>query len=132
MGVRVTHEPDFAAFERKILSAVERAMEQAVAEGVVIVKTYIATSGTPKSGKQGRIDTGRMIDSVYGDSATAGQVVSGGIGWENFAPYFQYQEEGFTSWTGATIPAMNAFVNTYPRFTELLKTRLKEEIARVI
>lgn len=47
-----------------IQSETRSAMENAAEEGEELVKHYIETRGTEKSGKRGRIDTGDMYDRV--------------------------------------------------------------------
>lgn len=73
-----------------------RTLQNAMKDGEQITQTFIATRGTAGTGKQGRIDTGKMLESV--DSSTALQgpdEAIGRFGWLEKKPFYaEYQEAG--------------------------------------
>lgn len=74
-------------------------------DGEETTQTFIATRGTQKSGKQGRVDTGKMLDAVDSDTKLVSKDEAvGRFGWIKKTPYYApFQEEGTR-----TIPAMYA------------------------
>jgi hypothetical protein len=77
---------------RKNFAALKNNMQ----DGEEITQTFIATRGTEKSGKQGRVDTGAMLDAVDSDvKLQSKDEAIGRFGWLKKKPtYAQYQEEG--------------------------------------
>lgn len=77
---------------RKNFAALKNNMQ----DGEEITQTFIATRGTEKSGKQGRVDTGAMLDAVDSDTQLKSKDEAiGRFGWLKKKPtYAQYQEEG--------------------------------------
>jgi hypothetical protein len=73
-----------------------RALQENMKDGEEITQTFIATRGTRKSGKQGRIDTGKMLDSVGSDAKLEGRDEAvGRFGWLDKKPFYaEYQEAG--------------------------------------
>lgn len=70
-------------------------------EGALKMREIIETSGTAKSGKEGRVETGKMRDAVDYDLPTerTDGKYQARFGWINPATredYFRYQEGGFT------------------------------------
>ena len=102
--MRIRSDGDFDAWVNrkinKVREAAERAMQETVDEGARSMRNNIATRGTAKSGKAGRIDTGKMINDVDSsvDEVSTDRVV-GSFGWheENFSDraYPLFQERGF-------------------------------------
>lgn len=80
-------------------------LRDAMKDGEEITQTFIATRGTEKSGKQGRVDTGKMLDSVDSDTKLLSKdEAEGRFGWIKKAPFYApFQDEGTK-----TIPAMYA------------------------
>lgn len=98
-----------------------RALDNAMRGGESVTKNLISTRGTPKSGKTGRIDTGKMRDSV--DSETKldnADEATGRFGWTAESPYYALYQEYGTS----TIPAMYALTDA----AEIAKTQLLRDI----
>lgn len=73
-----------------------RSLQNAMTDGEEITQTFIATRGTAGTGKQGRVDTGKMLESV--DSSTTLQSKDeaiGKFGWLEKKPtYAEFQEAG--------------------------------------
>lgn len=95
----------------RIEDGVEGALQQAMEDGAQIMKDNIATRGTAKSGKAGRIETGKMIGDVkarvYPGTDRGNQV--GRFGWiDNREDYYGYQEGGFEHVNGGEVEGMYA------------------------
>lgn len=104
-------------------------MQSLVEEAAQTMELFIATRGTPKSGKQGRIDTGHMIQSVSWRVELDGGNLIGEFGWtETQEPYFYYQEAGTRS--GAMIPAMLALEDAGIMAREEFMRRLSAAMKR--
>lgn len=93
-----------------ITDGMRKAVKDGVKDGAETVELFVATRGTEKSGKQGRIDRGFMIDSVDGeitkDTATE---VEGRFGFiDNPPEWTKYQEYGFDHRGGVAVEGMNA------------------------
>lgn len=73
-----------------------RTLENAMKEGEEITQTFIATRGTPGTGKQGRIDTGAMLNAVDSEAKLQGKDEAiGRFGWLDKKPFYaEYQEAG--------------------------------------
>lgn len=73
-----------------------RALQTNMKDGEEITQTFIATRGTPGTGKQGRIDTGKMLESVGSEAELQGQDEAvGRFGWLDKQPFYaEYQEAG--------------------------------------
>lgn len=73
-----------------------RALQNAMKEGEEITQTFIATRGTAKSGKQGRVDTGKMLESVDSETNLTGRdEAEGRFGWLKKKPFYaEFQEAG--------------------------------------
>jgi hypothetical protein len=95
----------FEAKLDEITDASRRAVEQAADRGANLTRQYISTRGTPKSGKAGRIDTGRMLNAVESRVTKSNdEEVESRFGWlDDREAYFLLQEGGTS-----TIPAMYA------------------------
>lgn len=124
--------PDFDQKLNQIIAAAERAMDAAVKEAARFIEEAIRTRGTPKSGKQGRIDTGTMYESVENEIEVNGAIVTGRLGWRNFELYFQLQEEGFIHIGGVDVPGMMAFEDAKPFVREELVRRLAAELEKIL
>ena len=105
--------------EDKQIDRVERFVERSVNEGADKMIEVIDTSGTGWVGKgaratpEGRIDTGRMRDSVSNEVTRTRKNITGVMGWgvagRDAEHYFLDQEEGFINpWTGEFVPPMLA------------------------
>lgn len=73
-----------------------RALDESMKEGEEITQTFIATRGTSGTGKQGRVDTGKMLDSVGSDAKLLNsEEAEGRFGWLNEQPFYaEFQEAG--------------------------------------
>ena len=95
----------------RIEDGIEDALKLAMEDGAEIMRSNIATRGTAKSGKAGRIDTGKMIGDVksrvYPGTDKGNRVVR--FGWiDNREDYYGYQEGGFEHVNGGEVEGMYA------------------------
>lgn len=80
------------ALNRKSFKALREAMEA----GENVTKHNIENRGTDKSGKRGRIDTGKMRDSVESEAKLVSKDEAiGKFGWIDKKPFYvEFQEPG--------------------------------------
>lgn len=73
-----------------------RALDESMKEGEELTQTFIATRGTSGTGKQGRVDTGKMLDSVGSEAKLLNKdEAEGRFGWIGEEPFYaEYQELG--------------------------------------
>lgn len=116
---------------KQIMERVEdgnsNAISQAVSDGENTMKHLIASRGTAKSGKAGRIETGNMHNSVTSSfNQTARGNAVGRFGWlKNREDYFGFQEGGFEhARSGVDVEGMYAMVDAY----ELVKQELEQAV----
>lgn len=85
-------------------------IENAIEDGALTTQINIATRGTPKSGKQGRVRTGDMLDAVKSEMIkSTPREAEGKFGWiDEYEDYFGYQEGGFDHVGGVTVEGMYA------------------------
>lgn len=104
-------------FRQKMVRVEDGASEvlkQAMEDGAESMRHHIRTRGTAKSGKAGRIDTGKMLSDVtskvYPGTEKGNQV--GRFGWvDNREDYYGFQEGGFEHVSGGTVEGMYAMVD---------------------
>lgn len=94
----------------RLTEAGKDAIREGAKEGEALTKEHIQTRGTAKSGKQGRIETGRMLNAVTSrvekDTDTE---IEAAFGWlDDRENYFALQERGFTHVSGVTVEGMFA------------------------
>lgn len=111
-------------------NAVARVAQETAQEGSEIVKEFIETRGTAKSGKRGRVETGDMRDSVSGQSRKVSRGVhQAEFGWIQGTPeYSRFQERGFNHIGGGAVGGMFALTDAGELEVQLAKKRLEEEI----
>lgn len=116
---------------RNMQSGVESAVKDAVDKGSDTTKHLIESRGTAKSGKRGRVETGKMRDAV-GSTMEASPFsghIRGRFGWiDEREPYFRYQEQGFTHASGVDVEGMYALVDA----AEYVMRDLNDEIRGAI
>lgn len=140
MAVR-NDEGEIVNWYRGIVESVERAtkdeLERTMREGAELTIGYIATRGTAKSKRAGRIDSGDMIRDVSHrvDQMQDGRS-RGFFGWLN-APndpdkkYYVYQEGGFTHWrSGELIEGMYAVADAATQVFGDLQKRMAAAVAK--
>lgn len=73
-----------------------RALDESMKEGEELTQTFIATRGTSGTGKQGRVDTGKMLDSVGSEAKLLNKdEAEGRFGWIGEEPFYaEFQERG--------------------------------------
>lgn len=116
--------PDLAFwFERRVAEITQGAkdvIQDGALEIALEVVHNVETRGTPKSGKRGRIETGKMRDSataeVTKDTNTEYEVRSG----FRDAPFYTFFQERGTE----TIPAMYAVSDAYEAILPEIEERL--------
>lgn len=81
----------------EIMGDVNDIVADAIEEGENITKHHIETRGTAKSGKRGRIESGKMRDAVNSQMVKSGtRDAEGKFGWiDTYENYYGMQEEGF-------------------------------------
>lgn len=96
-------------------------------EGAEMVRDRIETSGTVKSGKRGRIETGAMLAAVRSEVTVTPTVITAAFGWLNtFSDYFGYQDRGFIHYrSGEEIPGMMALQDAFDESKANLEGRLR-------
>src|SRR3546814_2061953 len=96
LRMRIENLPEAA------LDQAAQIMEEVTDEGADLMRQYIRTRGTEKSGKEGRIETGTMLDEVESAVRRNPQSVRGEFGWGvaggQHEKYFDDQENGFRHW----------------------------------
>lgn len=105
-----------AWFEESVNSAmgdVNDIVADAIEKGEAITKFHIATRGTAKSGKKGRIETQKMYDAVKSEMVKETKTeAEGKFGWiDSYEDYYGYQEGGFEHVGGVTVEGMYALTD---------------------
>lgn len=110
-----------------IFGQVSDAVEQSLILGKATVKEYISTRGTARSGKAGRIETGKMLKSVRSRKGTFSRVTAEGVFGLGRGPYYSlFQEEGFRHYlSGRWVEGMFAVVDSRDLVRDFLEARLK-------
>lgn len=109
-------------------AANEEALREVAEEGAELMKYFIETRGTDKSGKRGRVDKGKMRDAVTSEVTTRGPGKhQANFGWlKEREDYFLWQEGGFEHTGGVTVEGMYALTDA----AEEVFTNLREDIER--
>lgn len=109
------------------------AIREGAKEGEDLTKLHIETRGTAKSGKQGRIETGRMRDAVSSriekDTDTE---IEASFGWlDDRANYFGLQERGFTHTSGVDVEGMFALSDAADQVVRDIERKLGKAVKDV-
>lgn len=123
---------ELRSIPEEVASEVQTLVSEAMNIGAETQRHVIENSGTPKSGKRGRIETGLMRNSVQSAGADrVGNTIEGKFGWRDPEPYFLYQEQGFTinsrksEYTSrADVPAMHALLQGFVKAREHVRAGL--------
>ena len=123
--------PDWLAGKiAKIREAVAETGELAAEGGKQTTRAFVATRGTVRSGKQGRVDTGKMLDRVGGKSERVSpDETRVEFGWYDGrkGPEW-YQEFGFDHRYGSVVEGMYAVSDARdlaePAIMETLRRKL--------
>lgn len=138
MGI-VFRNGDFKTLSTKIrgipgdmLEDLEPLLQRTVETGADLMEAYIATRGTVKSGKRGRIETGKMYGSVDSEVFKRGTTLVGRWGWlTEWEDYFLYQENGFkNAWSREDVAPMHALYDSFFRQREELFAGLAKKLRR--
>lgn len=114
----------------RIAEIIEETAEDAAEKGESITKHHIETRGTAKSGKRGRIETGRMRDAVKGSvSDKTATSATARFGWLEGSPeYAKYQEPGFKHRGGVTVEGMYALTDAGEEVIQDAKEDLRSKL----
>jgi len=112
-GSSKSFEAWFQESVNEIMADVNDIVADAIEEGGNITKHNIETRGTAKSGKRGRIETGKMRDAVNSQMVKSGtRDAEGKFGWiDGYEDYYGYQEGGFEHVGGVTVEGMYALTD---------------------
>lgn len=110
----------------RITNEVRDAVIDTAREGAEEARNNVATRGTAKSGKAGRIETGRMINSINSEVLSSGGLeVEARFGFKGEPDYTVYQEGGFThNRSGEWITGMYAVTDAAMNAEEKLRSRV--------
>lgn len=137
---RVAWRGDLRALRMRIenlpeeaLDTAEEIMEDVTKEGADLMRQYIKTRGTEGSGKEGRIESGTMLDQVDSQVFRNPRSVRGEFGWglngKDAKDYYHYQEDGFRHWiSGKNVPAMHAQLDAFMKMREKFFQRMRNEM----
>lgn len=102
-------------------------VSEAMNIGAETQRRIIETSGTAKSGKSGRIETGLMLNSVQSAGADrVGNTIEGKFGWRDPEEYYMYQDDGFTHYlSGEDIVPMHALLQGFVKAREHVRAGLR-------
>lgn len=123
---------DIVRWYRGKVEALENAnvetLEQAAEDGAELMKYFIETRGTEKSGKRGRIEDRDMLNAVTSEVTSRGPGKNqANFGWlKTREDYFALQEGGFEHSPGVTVEGMYALTDA----AEETFTNLREDIER--
>ena len=125
----------FEALRDRIEEGNREVLEDGIEYGARKMKEYISTRATPwvreNLGREGRIKSGRMIDSVdHKVTDNSKNHWSGAFGWtDEQKTYFLTQElGGENTITGGEIEAMYAMRDAAAEEWEVIQARIKENI----
>ena len=96
-----------------VMGDVNNIVADAIEGGEAMTKLHIATRGTAKSGKKGRIKTQKMYDAVNSQMVKSGtRDAEGKFGWiDGYEDYYGYQEGGFEHVGEVTVEGMYALTD---------------------
>lgn len=122
----------FEGVAKKMIDGISDVVESAVDEGKEVTQHNIETRGTMKSGKRGRIETGKMRNAVDSEITKRDKSgVSGKFGWINeFEPYFGFQEGGFEHVGGVTVDGMYAISDAAKEVFENIEDDIDRAVRR--
>lgn len=138
MGI-VFRNGDFKTLSTKIraipdemLNDLEPLVERTVKTGADLMEAHIKTRGTVKSGKRGRVETGKMLSNVDYEMFRKGDTLIGRWGWlDNWEKYFLYQENGFkNAWSREDVAPMHALFDSFLRQREEFLGELGKRMRR--
>lgn len=117
----------------RLTDSAKEAIREGAKEGEDLTKLHIENRGTAKSGKQGRIETGRMRDAVSSrvDKDTDTEIEAS-FGWlDDRATYFGLQERGFTHVSGVNVEGMFALSDAADQVSREIERKLGRAVKDV-
>lgn len=97
--------------------------------GAELVRDVVETSGTAKTGKRGRIETGAMLEGVDSEYQETPDGAEATWGFVRPTPHTQYQELG-TQYIEPMLAVDDAFPNVDVDYKRALDAMLKQEWGR--
>jgi hypothetical protein len=115
---------------KEITNASREAVREAADDGADFVRSAIETRGTMRSGKRGRIETGRMLNAVTsGTVRDSEDEIESRFGWlDDRELYFALQNVGFTHRSGVQVEGMYALEDAKDEVVR----KLDREIDRIV
>lgn len=121
----LVHEVD--RFLTRMSNNVREAVHEAGVQGENLVKEYISTRGV--GGKQGRIETGKMRDSVGHRNTGNRYSAKTAFGWIEQGPeYTPYQERGFRHTSGTSVPGMYALSDAFEKVRADVEAAIRRSV----
>lgn len=117
---------EFKAVVDRVTDQLRDAAIDTLREGAEEAKQNVATRGTAKSGKAGRIETGKMINSIdYEVTGASHGLVEGRFGFRGEPDYTRFQEGGFThnfsgQWIEGMYATTDAATNAIEKFRSMV------------
>jgi len=124
----------FTNLDARILDQAEPLVEEALQEGARVQQAVIATSGTGYKDRQGRVETGSMLDDVDTSPVRrSGSTVEGEFGWvDRRKDYYAYQEQGFTHYlSGKDVAPMHALFSGFVTARETVRAGIRAILGRL-
>lgn len=116
----------FESVTDELMNNAVKILRDNVQEGEEITKHNIENSGTLKSGKRGRVETGEMRDSVSsGIISASDEEVVGRFGWLNGPKWAKFQEHGFVHVSGVPVEGMFALSDAAQEVEDNLRDDLR-------
>lgn len=128
-GMREALHSWFSAKVDNLNDGLREIAKESAEDGEKLTKQYIETRGTAKSGKQGRIETSAMLNSVSsGVVRETKEEIQTRFGYKN-APYWTaYQDPGFEHVNGVTVEGTYALTDA----SEEVFEDLRKDIERLV
>lgn len=109
------------------------AAEDLAHEGADLMREYISTRGTERSGKEGREETGLMLRRVRSRvRQLSGKRIRLEWGWlSDRKAYFRYQENGFRHYrSGEDVEPMHALLDSYLKMGDRFQDEMRKRFRR--
>lgn len=104
-----------------------RSLQKSMKDGEETTQTFIATRGTSGTGKQGRVDTGRMLESVDSEAELKGSDrAEGRFGWLEKKPFYAEFQEAGTQYIEPMYALSDAAEIVVPELIRELRNNVKD------
>ena len=117
----------------KIDGVSEDVLKEVMEDAAYMMLDNIATRGTAKSGKAGRIESRKMYNDVSAETKSFGEgKVRGRFGWlKNQESYYGLQEGGFEHSPGVTVEGMYALADAADWAMKTYREDMQEALKNV-